>query len=209
MSTSGTTLSDQDIVARCNSGALVLDIDRWDLNKENLASVLNRSIALHNGGRIDLLGLIDTPQFAAIGGHAFFVLQHFFCEAIPQLEAQSDHLMRAVKALVEKGGNDGAANMPNGAFRAWCAKDPARARLVVEQADNGNTLAICHLAFALEALGDVALACATVAKYSDERRRSGMTALGRIKAANEEEAGNYAESASPLYRGGLRRRNAL
>ena len=117
MSTSGTTLSDQDIVARCDLGALVLDIDRWDLNKENLASVLNRSIALHNGGRIDLLGLIDMLIVAAIGGHAFFVLQHFFCEAIPQLEAQSDHLMRAVKALVEKGGNDGAAEgSPMGRF---------------------------------------------------------------------------------------------
>jgi hypothetical protein len=166
----------------------VREIDGIDRNEAGPNSLLNRCIALHNAGQIDLLGLVGTPHFTALPTHAFFTLQHFFCEAIPKLETPAAPLMHAVKALVEKAGNDLAANLPNAAFRSWCVADLVRAKTVVDAAEQGDALSMQFLTFALDALENVTLARSIVAKYTDERRLSGLFALGRIKSVDAKEA---------------------
>jgi hypothetical protein len=181
-------LTDQEIIERCQSGALIDDIDRFDSDDTDPASLLNRCITLHNNGQLNLLALAGAAQFAALGSHTFFTVQHFFDEAIPKLECSALPLMQTVQALVTKGGSDGAASMPNEAFRNWCAVDLARARAIVVDAEQGDALSIEFATFALRALGDVALARTFVATYTDARRLSGLFVLGRIPQADVLEA---------------------
>ena len=54
----------------------------------------------------------------------------------------------------------------------------------MDAAEQGDALSISFLTFALDALGDVGLARDVVTKYVDERRLSGLFALGRIKSAD-------------------------
>ena len=89
-------LTDQEIIDRCQSGALIDNIDSLASDGANPASLLNRCIVLHNTGRLDLLALTGTARFAALDGHKFFTVQHFFDVAIPALETPERPLMRAV-----------------------------------------------------------------------------------------------------------------
>jgi hypothetical protein len=90
-------------------------------------------------------------------------------------------MMLCVDALVRKGGEDLAANQPNGAFLKWCEADPVRAEEVVSAAQKGDFLAQRFLTFGLAAGNMVKEAERFVAEYTDERRLSGITALGRMR----------------------------
>ena len=181
-------LTDAEIIERCQSGRLIEDIDRFTLDTAVPDTLLARAIALHNTGQLDLLSLTTTAQFAALSGSAFFIIQHFFDEAIPQLTTPAIPLMEAVRALVTKGGNDGVANMPYEAFRKWCSADLARARTIVADAGNGDVLSSEFVTFAMRALGDVALARNFAAIYTDTRRLSALFTLGHILHASDQEA---------------------
>jgi hypothetical protein len=182
------SLTDVEIIARCHSGALLEDIDRFDRDGPDPASLLNRCVALHNSGQIDLLALTKTEQFASISGFDFFIKQNFFCDAIPQLQTAAPPLLQAVQALVAKGGADLAANRPYEAFRDWCAADLTRAHAIVAAAEAGDVQAIAFVTFAFTALGAAALARSFVGKYSDERRLSALFALGRIEPVDAKDA---------------------
>jgi hypothetical protein len=182
------TLTDVEIIARCNSGMLLEDIDSFERDGPDPASLLNRCVALHNSGQIDLLALTATEQFSSISGFDFFIKQGFFCDAIPQLQTAAPPLMRAVQALVAKGGADLAANHPYEAFRKWCVADLTRAHAIVASSEMGDVQANAFVTFALTALGDAALARSFIARYSDQRRLSALFALGRIKPAGAKDA---------------------
>jgi hypothetical protein len=192
------TLTDVEIIARCQSGTLLDDIDRFDRDGADPASLVNRCVALHNTGQINLLALTRTEQFSSLSASAFFVRQQFFCEAIPQLQMQASPLMQAVQALVAKGGPDLAANLPYEAFRKWCAVDPTRAHAIVTASEAGDVQAIAFVTFAFTALGDAALARSFVCKYSDERRVSALFALGRIKPADAKDAEDSVDVLMPF-----------
>jgi hypothetical protein len=181
-------LSDNNIAARCASGALILDIYRFGDAQIQEDSLVNKCIELHNRGRINLLSLIDTPQFESLEGPRFFVVQHFFSSAIPLLEAPVDQMLCTVDILVEKGGSDLAAGSPNDALRLWFKKRLERAEQVVEMANAGDERASRLLAFAIEALEDINLARSIITRYSDKRRVSGITALGCIKSPGARQA---------------------
>jgi hypothetical protein len=181
-------LTDVEIIARCQSGALLDDIDRFGGDDSDPASLVNRCVALHNSGQIDLLALTHTAQFVSLSASAFFIRQQFFCGAIPRLQTPAPPLMQAVQALVAKGGADLAAYFPNDAFCDWCAADPTRARAIVTAAESGDAQAIAFVTFAFTALSDAALARSFIGKYSDERRVSALFALGRIKPSDAKDA---------------------
>ena len=84
-------------------------------------------------------------------GPPFFLGMGLLCELVPSLRVGHRELMELTATLVRLGGQDGAANQPNVAFRTWCAADPARVRAVVEDARTGDQLSMDHLTFALEA----------------------------------------------------------
>lgn len=192
------SLSDAELVDHCRSGELVSHLNRWDLDETKPGSILARCVDLHNAGQLDFLGLVNTAQFAALGGTDFFAVQHAFIEVIPLLDSSPSRVMAAVKVLVEKGGNDGAANLPNAALQKWCAKDLSRANLIIDLAEQGDELARQHLTFALEALGSVSAAREHVTKYSDDRRLSGISALGRMKPDSQDTAEQSALLLLPL-----------
>ena len=191
-------LTDAEIITRCESGALLDDIDRFDSKPDDPGSLLNRCVALHNSHQIDLLALTTTDRFTSLSGSDFFVTQHFFYEAIPQLQTAAPPLMQAVQALVAKGGTDLAANRPYEAFRKWCAADLTRAHAIVASSEMGDAQANSFVTFALTALGDAALARSFIARYSDERRLSALFSLGRIKPADTRDAEDSVDVLMPF-----------
>jgi hypothetical protein len=181
-------LSETEIIAQAHSGALVTDLSNWEHDGNQPDSLLNKCVALHNNAKIDLLHLLETPQFNALERSDFFAFQYAFCLAIPRIEASPERMMQAVKLLVEKGTGDLAQNHPNGSLLQWCTADPTRATRIVELAEQDHALAIHSLTFALQALADVDLSRSIAKKYSDERRLSAISALGRIKPPSDLEA---------------------
>jgi hypothetical protein len=94
---SAAAITDSEIIDRCNSGELLDDIGRQNSDIDDPNSLLNRCIALHNSGEIDLLSLTKTHVFNLLSGWGYFERQHFFCQAIPRLEAKPEPLMEAVE----------------------------------------------------------------------------------------------------------------
>lgn len=148
--------------------------------------VEERCIALHNAGTIDLLTLVEGNALQELPGTDFFMAAYFFCRLLPSLDATPDRMMRCVTELVTRGGEDGAANEPNAAFRKWCASVPQRASEIIAAAHKGSELAGHHLSFALEALSDLTEARCIALEYEDDRRQAAITALGRIEHSNSE-----------------------
>ena len=85
------------------------------------------------------------------GSSDFFSGMYLLCELIPTLDVGHRDIMRLTDALVHLGGKDLAASHPNSAFLKWCGADPARVETVIQEAKTGDSLAMAHLVFALEA----------------------------------------------------------
>lgn len=140
-----------------------------------------RCVTLHNTGAVDLLVLVESDAIQSLATSSFFAATHFFSQLLPELETSPARMMACVDALVTHGGQDLAASQPNAAFRAWCAKDPRRAREVIAGARDADDLASRHLTFALEAINDIPEARNIALAFDDARRLCAITALGRIK----------------------------
>lgn len=153
---------------------------------EETRLVEERCITLHNSGTIDLLTLVEKRSLQALLGTDFFMASHFFCRLLPELDAPPERMMSCVDNLVTRGGQDGAANEPNAAFRKWCANIPLRAHEVIASARGGNELAIQHLVFALEAIKNLSETRGMAIEYEDNRRLAAIAALGRIEHQNSE-----------------------
>ncbi|HXO93814.1 MAG TPA: hypothetical protein VN825_06745, partial [Candidatus Acidoferrum sp.] len=81
--------------------------------------------------------------------------------------------MGCCRILVEKAGADGAANLPNGAFRTWCQKNPSKSASVIHGARADDALAKRFVTFALQAANDINGAIDFIKTYTDDRRVSG------------------------------------
>ncbi len=173
--------SSDEIVRLYKAGELSKEIARdHEMAEAENDLFIQRCIALHNSGNIDLLSVPNQSAFASVTGHAFFNVQLFYCEAIPKLDADVESLMRCCRILIERAGADLAANQPNGAFRAWCEKNPNKRAHVICQARAGDELAKQFVTFALQAANDFDLAIDFVHSYADERRMSGVMALATM-----------------------------
>jgi hypothetical protein len=127
----------------------------------------------------------EKNQLAAVVGPEFFTIQNVMCDVIPKLQARPSDMMALVSVLVDCGGQDLAANLPNAAFRKWCAADENRAAEVITSARAGNALALRHLVFALEAREDVNEALRSARAEGDERT-AGILALSRMTLTTDE-----------------------
>ena len=113
--------------------------------------------------------------------HEFSLGQKLLCDLIPLLDIGHREMMQLVSTLVGRGGEDLAATQPYAVFRKWCAVDLTRVKAVLDDARNGDDLAIEHLCFALEAGADSASAIECLNDYSESKVRMGAaTALGRM-----------------------------
>lgn len=189
----GAIPTSEDLVSLFENGMLAGEMARrFRLNDPAEIQVVEaRCAALHNAGTIDLLRLIEDAALQQLALSPFFRATHFFCQILPELEAPPARMMACVEALVTRGGEDGAANWPNAAFRTWCSKDPRRAHEIIAAARGGEELASRHLAFALEAINDITEARQIALAYDDVRRRAAIAALGRV---TDDDPGSRAET---------------
>lgn len=128
-------MSDQDdIIAHMATGTLPeLFVERLrHFRTDELGKAFRATLTrLHNDGIIDVLEPARQIASSPIDQHQFFTVMHVYTDLIPTLEAEVSAMLAAVKALVARAGNDGAAGMPNGAFRTWAEQhDRARATLI-------------------------------------------------------------------------------
>jgi hypothetical protein len=177
--------SADEIVRLYKAGTLSGELARYHEVVDGKADpFIEHCIALHNSRDIDLVSVPSQPAFAGVTGHAFFVAQHLYCEAIPKLDTDVTALMECCRILIEKAGADGAAMLPNGAFLAWCQNNPNERAVVIRKARAGEELAKRFVMFALQAADELDLAIDFVQSYADDRQVSGMTALAGMTFAD-------------------------
>jgi hypothetical protein len=177
--------SPDEIVRLHKAGELSAELARYhEIADGEDDPFIQRCIALHNSGDIDLVSVPSQPAFAGIKGHAFFTAQHLYCEAVPKLDTNATALMECCRILIEQAGADGAATLPNGAFRTWCQKNPNEGAAVIRDARAGDELAKRFVTFALQAANDIDAAIDFAQSYADDRRVSGMTALAGMTFAD-------------------------
>ena len=187
------------IEAQFRDGTLLESIER---GAPESAVLLERCVELHNSGRIDLIALVEQGAHERLSRHDFFPVMHFYCKVIPRLEGVSvERMMRSVARLVQTGGADLAANVPNSALVEWCAADATRAQEIIEHARRGHELAIDHLTFALQAKGNLQLARDVVTDYNDKRRLAGLTALSRMAHREATSRASTVKTVAPLVEG--------
>lgn len=171
-------------------------------------SELIKALAQGASSRNELVSDVDLAEIKALSGSNFLDLQMVLCDVIPYLSAPTSDVMDLVAVLVEKGGEDLAANQPNAAFHQWCANDVRRADDVIDAARKGRELALNHLVFALQAKDDFEEAMQSAGAGGDERT-AGVLALSRMKLDEQEATGaldvvlNISHSLTPKDAAGL------
>jgi hypothetical protein len=173
--------SPDQIVRLYKSGELPAELAQYHEDEDIF---LQHCVALHNAGDVDLTAVPSQAAFDELNGHPFFTAQHFYCEAIPELDANTSALMECCKILVDKAGADGVANQPYAAFRTWCLNNPGKGAVVIRSARADDPLAKRFVTFALQAANDVDEAIHFVNAYADDRRLSGMAALAGMTFAD-------------------------
>lgn len=174
--------TDEQLVAWFEAGELLDRIVRYfDLaDYSQFRDVGRRAGAMAGNHKLDLLSLIEDGDVGAIGGHGFFNVQQFFNEAIPSLDVPVPRMLAAVDRLVKLGGEDLAANQPNGALREWLRKDLARAEAVIVAANADDSQAKAQLVFALEAIGDPDRVRPFLERDDPLQKASALSALARM-----------------------------
>lgn len=162
---------------------ILQELDRTDRKDEKLIKEIAKAASRRNV----LLSQQDVNLLGELSGSDFFSIQTIACEIIPLLDVDPSEMMNLVHLLVEKGGEDLAANQPNAAFRRWCASDRKRAEEIVSSARTGDPLSLRHLVFALESKGDFQEALRS-AEASGEERIAGVLALSRMTLTLDEAA---------------------
>jgi len=192
-------LSAEQIIQLSDAGNLAAELAEYHLPAEDGSNTfLQRCVALHNNGAIDLVAIPGQPAFDALDTHSFFTAQQFYCDAIPQLRTNAAALMACCRILIERAGSDGVAHLPNVAFRQWCKSNPDEAASVILEANAGNDLAMEFVAFALLGANDIETATAFVLEYDDIRRLYGISALGQMTFADGDAARHAIATLEPF-----------
>ncbi len=158
--------------------------------EEQRNSVAEVLVDSHNNGEIDIFDENQWRTFETEGNFSFFQFQHFFSGILPKLSAHYKSVMFVVKKIVQLGGADWAANEPNDAFVEWCRQDGQRALSIMEDARQGDQLALEHLTFSLVSGNYFEEAKAFLESNYPEARISGAASMGRmsLSASQETEA---------------------
>lgn len=178
--------TDAEVEKIARDEGLVIGAQRLGLTNHSEANLI-AALARGASSRNTLISDTDVEALAALSNSSFFDVQIVLCEVIPKLVAAPSDVMVLVSTLVEKGGEDLAANQPNAAFRKWCAREECRADEVIALARAGDALALRHLVFALEAKEGVDEAFRSCAADGEERT-AGVLALSRMTLDLDEAA---------------------
>ena len=175
--------TEQEIVNNASDHGLVRCLLALE-NARSLASdggFLQMVAHLASSGKIPLRGDGDDAYMAAMDTQPFFSGARLMCKLIPFLSIDRREVMRLVRNLVDRGGNDLTANEPNAAFRKWCANDVSRAEAVLKDARDGDPDALDLLCFALEAGARADDAIAFLTSDSPRTVVSAALALSRME----------------------------
>lgn len=148
---------------------------------------------IHNTSAIDIVALFRSEQLDQVGSFVFFTLQHVFCSTLPLIDAELPSVVATVRVLVAKAGADGAAFLPNMAFREWCKKSSARAAAGLELIKRDPGLYTDVSAFILEAgaAHDRELYVREAMNIAEDEREeisyAALTAIGRIDLSQHNE----------------------
>ncbi len=146
-------------------------------SEEFLATVAK----LVGSGKSTLFAERDWAFLNGMKGPDFFLGMVLLYKLIPLLDVGHRDMMQFVATLVHLGGEDRAATWPNAAFRTWCGGDSVRVKAVLDDARAGDSLAIKHLCFALEAGAESTDALMFLNEEQEpEAQMSAATALGRM-----------------------------
>lgn len=178
------TLEDE-IIQALEAGQWLDFVSGYNLRDDaDEASMRALAIGLHNSGRFDLLTAIDG--FDGDGdSFRFYEIQQFYSDALPQLAAEPEAMLKAVRRLVEEGGpnRDGAfIALP---FRDWC-KSTGRATAIAALLDFSAPRDGWYLRLALEGAstndpgGALDWALALIADKPGPQRIAALEALGSL-----------------------------
>lgn len=164
-------------------------IDRAENHYQQFCECL---VELHNTGEVDLLKPINQIENNDSSRYDFWLIQNLYCSLIPELECHTDPLIEVVLHLVDQGGDDLAANFPNGAFRDWLKRRPDDAKCLLQQAQQSAEPKFRVLTFVLEAgaTHDLAEYHAAAIGFLEhkhlEYRLAAVTALARMDMNTDE-----------------------
>lgn len=183
-----------DIVASYEAGRfpqLLVERVRRHHSDEIGREFRSHLVELHNSGTIDVLEVARSIGQSPISQSDFFSVQSTFVSLIPELEAPALAMLAAVKGLVARGGDDGAASWPNSAFRRWAEiGSRAHATLAAINQDDPNDAA--YLFLSLQALAknepEAALdrAIALLANSSPPAQSAAANAIGTLPLITDE-----------------------
>lgn len=178
------TLEDE-IIQALEAGRWLDFVSGYNLRDDaDEASMRALAIGLHNSGRFDLLTAIDG--FDGDGdSFRFYEIQQFYSDTLPQLAAEPEAMLKAVRRLVEEGGpnRDGAfIALP---FRDWC-KGTGRATAIAALLDFSAPRDGWYLRLALEGAstndpdGTLDWALELIADKPGPQRLAALEALGSL-----------------------------
>ena len=170
-------LSSEEILSLYANGELVAAIGQYHHEDGEQALFTERCVSLHNNGSIDLTSVVAQPEFAQLETQPFFIAQSFFCDAIPQLSAQSTAMMQCCRTLIDKSGADGSTSLVIAAFGKWCEANPKQSLGIVDLAREGDALAIGFVTLALQGSNDLSVAIEFVRQFDGLRRVGAIRAL--------------------------------
>lgn len=179
------------LITQANGGTLhrfILDNYERGNDIED-TGLLTLAVDLHNNDTLNLLSVLTPEALRDATGFHFFTLQQFYCSAIPHLECEPKSLMIAVSALVDAGGNDGAATLPNVAYRDWCAAKADRPATALALIEAGDADAKDYLSLTLEAgakldLREYMQRAIAYARNAPQWRMGALTALARFESGS-------------------------
>ncbi|MBS1001142.1 hypothetical protein JK169_08990 [Acetobacter persici] len=142
------TLEDK-IIQALEAGQWLDFVSGYNLSDDaDEATMRGHAIGLHNSGRFDLLTAIDA--FDGNGdSFRFYEIQKFYSDALPQLAAEPEAMLKAVRRLVDEGGPNRNGAFIARPFRDWC-KGTGRAIAIAALLDFSTPHDGWYLRLALE-----------------------------------------------------------
>lgn len=178
------TLEDE-IIQALEAGQWLDFVSGYNLRDDaDEASMRALAIGLQNSGRFDLLTAIDG--FDGDGdSFRFYEIQQFYSDALPQLAAEPESMLKAVRRLVEEGGPSRDSALIALPFRDWC-KGTGRATAIAALLDFSAPRDGWYLRLALEGAstndpeGALEWALALIADKPGPQRIAALEALGSL-----------------------------
>lgn len=197
-----------EILAHAANGSLLHAIfhefgQRWLDDGDPTIAMLGE---LHNGGEIDLLGMVTREAIQPFQGQVFWGGHQAYRALISHLQAPAEALLNLVQILIEAAGQDMAVGMPVEDFSKWCGSEPSRPKELLDlvdrqlpHADRFLTIAIKQ-GVAVDRPYFLDRAYGFLTGRSETETQAAINALGQIPFENEAEWDRLVSAFSDLVR---------